>query len=134
MAWNYDPAQLGTSTLMQVRFEVGDTDSTDQQLQDEEIAYVLTIENGVIGAAARCCETLARKFARLADHNLGPAGVKASQQFEHYSKLAKELRGKIIAFNAPTAGGIYKSDDLNTDTDVKDSIFSIDMMGDEGRE
>jgi len=130
MAWTYDPTQLGTSTLMQVRFEIGDTDTTDQLLQDSEILYAASVENGIMGAAAKCCEALARKFARLADHNLGPAGVKASQQFDHYNGLAKELRGNIIAFNAPTAGGIFKADE--DDTDVKDSIFSIDMMGDEG--
>ena len=41
MAWSYDATDLGTGTasgrLNSVRLLVGDTDTTDQQVQNEEI-------------------------------------------------------------------------------------------------
>ena len=41
MGWTYDPTNLGTADAAQrlnsVRLLVGDTDTADQQLQDEEV-------------------------------------------------------------------------------------------------
>ena len=45
MAWSYDATDLGTSTasgrLNSVRLLVGDTDTNDQQVQNEEITFAL---------------------------------------------------------------------------------------------
>jgi hypothetical protein len=49
MAWSYDPTDLDNTTasgrLNIVRLLVGDTDTVDQQVQNEEIAFGLS-ENG----------------------------------------------------------------------------------------
>ena len=46
MAWSYNPAQLGTSTAAErinsVRLLLGDTDTADQQVQNEEITFGLS--------------------------------------------------------------------------------------------
>jgi hypothetical protein len=46
MSWSYDPTDLNTTTasgrLNTVRLLVGDTDTDDQQLQDEEITFSLS--------------------------------------------------------------------------------------------
>ena len=46
MAWSYDPTDLNTTTasgrLNTVRLLVGDTDTTDQQVQNEEVTFSLT--------------------------------------------------------------------------------------------
>ena len=45
MAWSYDATNLGTSTVAErlnsVRLLVGDTDTNDQQVQNEEIIFAL---------------------------------------------------------------------------------------------
>ena len=45
MAWSYDPTDLNTTTasgrLNTVRLLVGDTDTTDQQVQNEEVTFSL---------------------------------------------------------------------------------------------
>ena len=46
MAWTYDATLLSISTSVgrrySVRLIIGDTDTTDQQLQDEEIDFFLS--------------------------------------------------------------------------------------------
>ena len=67
MGWTYggDPS---ASAKDAVRFLVGDTDSTDQLLQDGEITYLLSqYNNAPLNAAIRACETIMAKFARMAD-------------------------------------------------------------------
>lgn len=126
MSWTYDVTQLTTSTLMQIRLEIGDTDSTDPLMQDEEINYAIGVESSTQAAAAKCCEALARKFARLADITLGPSKVAMSQRFEQYQTLAKQLRKDATSMNAPTGGGIYITD--IPDPTIIPPIFDKDLM------
>lgn len=126
MSWTYDVTQLSTSQLMQIRFEIGDTDSADPLMQDEEINYAIGAESSVASAAAKCCEGIARKFARLADTTLGPSKVAASQRFDHYQALAKQLRKDTTAMNAPTGGGMYVTD--LPDPNIIPPIFDKDLM------
>ena len=55
MTWTFNPADLGTETLAKVRDELGDTDTTDQQLSDEQIyrycggVITITVTNGGTG-------------------------------------------------------------------------------------
>lgn len=101
MAWNYsgDPS---ASDLDQVRFLVGDTDSTDELLQDEEINWLLTEYPTVYVAAAEAAKAIASKFARLADTNIeGAVSVKYSQRQKQFLQLAVRLEEK-----ADSGGGI----------------------------
>ena len=49
MAWSYDESDLETTStfgrINAVRLLVGDTDSNDQQVQNEEIVFALTQTN-----------------------------------------------------------------------------------------
>jgi hypothetical protein len=96
VAWTYsgDP---NTSAKDEVRFLVGDTDSTDQLVQDEEIGYVLSVHAAVVGsinyqAAAEVADAIAAKFARKRDRSIGALSDQAEQQYQHYVELAARLR------------------------------------------
>jgi len=128
MAWTYNPALLSTSPLMQLRLEIGDTDSTDQLLADEEIAYAITVEATLNGTQARCCDIIARKFARLTSNTLGPSKIEAQQKYEHYRREATRLRKMDIMLNAPFVSGTTWSEEAVPDSDVKPKVFGIDMM------
>lgn len=117
MSWTYDITQIATSMLYQVRFEIGDTDSTLPLIQDEEISYAITLEGDVLRASARCCEVLSRQFARLADRKLGPLSITYKSQSDFFYKLAIQLRNNSIQLNTPT----------QKDTKY---IFDKDMMND----
>ena len=133
MTWSYsgDPT---VSKLDAVRFEFGDTDSDDKLLQDEEINYTLSIESDICGAAARCCEVLARKFARQADFSLGPQRVSASQRSEAFTRLGRELRSRVASSNPPYLGGADKNDELADarNSNLKPPIFKRDLMSNPG--
>lgn len=128
MVWLYsgDP---GSSPRDAVRFEIGDTDSRDPLLQDAEVAYALKVEANIYGAAARCCESIARRFARQADYALGTHRVSASQRSEAYAKLGRELRLRATSSNAPSAGGISRREGLlDRTSDLKEPAFTRNLM------
>lgn len=132
MPWTYsgDPTSSDKDT---VRFEVGDTDFNDQLLQDGEIEYAISMEATLLGAVARCCEVLARRFSRQADYRLGPQAVSASQRAEAYAARAKELRAKTVALGGLYVGGIDKNEE-RLDRDLRQPAFKRDLMSLKGEE
>ena len=64
MSWTYtDP---NTSDRDKIRFLIGDTDSTDPLLSDEEIAFTLTEAGGSVYQAGHdSCYAIAAKFSRM---------------------------------------------------------------------
>jgi hypothetical protein len=118
MTWTYDPTNLGTSTLAErldtVRFLVGDTDTLDQQVQDEEIAFALEENNNnVYTSAAWVARAIASKYARRVTTQLdGALQANYSDLSKQYMQLADQLeyQGKTNgAAVGVLAGGITKS-------------------------
>lgn len=125
MAWTYgaDPANSNRDA---VRLLIGDTDTTDQQLQDSEIEYFLglfgvTGDGRVVPAAIRCCEALAAKFARQVDTTNQGLSVGASKRSEHYRKLADDLRDLETSVAEVFLGG-------NTYTEAKLMDDNTDLI------
>lgn len=79
-----------------VRFLIGDTDADNQQLNDAEIASLLTLTEGSTNASAiYACRSLATKFAAKADYSRSVGGLSISTQYgataDRYLKLANTL-------------------------------------------
>ncbi len=131
--WSYDPDALATSTLFQVRLEIGDTDSAAPLLQDEEIVQAISVEASFWGAAARCCEIISRQFLRKADVRIGRGGTSLtySTAAKQYADMAAALRKRSIAMNPPWAGGTSKEDkrQLAEESDAVQPIFTKTMEG-----
>jgi hypothetical protein len=118
MTWTYsgDPA---SSALDAIRFLVGDTDTTDQLLSDEEIAWINYEQSGssvsttdLYYSAHYACHAIGAKLARLADTNIGDLRITLSQKAQGYRALATDLMVHANRQNAPIpyAGGISVSD------------------------
>lgn len=119
MAWSYDPSALDISTaagrLNVVRFLVGDTDTSDQQVDNDEITFALS-ENGddVYSAGAYIAKNIAAKYARQVDLELdGQLSASYGDLAKQYKTLSSELaseasvkRGKL----GFAAGGLTKTD------------------------
>lgn len=107
MAWTYDPSALD-DPVNAVRLTIGDTNPSDQQLQDEEIQSLLDISgNSVESASAKAARALAAKYARSVDKWVGDLKILASQRQLHYLKLQETLEGRSALGNGvPSAGGI----------------------------
>lgn len=118
MAWSYNPADLNTTTsagrINTVRLLVGDTDTTDQQVQNEEITFSLA-ENSdnTYLSAAWVARAISSKYARLVTTKLdGALSANYSDLAKQYQSLADQLeyRGKTDgAAVGILAGGITKS-------------------------
>jgi hypothetical protein len=125
VSWSYDASPL-TSNLDAVRFLVGDTDSADQQLQDEEITYLLTVGGGVRMAAYKAAKALASKYARKIDRGVGDLRISYSQKYRQYLTLAEALRVDMASHVAPVVLSLSASakDTAGLDTDNVTPFFT----------
>jgi len=109
MTWTYD-GDPSANDRDWVRFEIQDTDSTDQLLTDEEIAGLITDRGSKEAAAVAAAEALAARFARQVDKAVGDLRLSLSQRSKAYYKLAADLRRKLaLRTGKPLAGGLSKS-------------------------
>ncbi len=129
MAWTYNTSVLNTDPMTQVRFLVGDTDTTDQLVQDEEINFILTQEAGTYRSAAQVCIGIAAKFGRQAQRTVGSLSISANQKHEQYKALAQDLRRRANLSTTFYAGGLTQSgkDSVNSDDDRVVPFATKDM-------
>lgn len=128
MTWSYsgDP---GASPLDELRFILGDTDTTDQQLSDEEVLFLLREHGGSVATAAvAACRRLIAKYTRCIDQKTGDIDLKFSSRLAQYNDLFSHLRAGIVP--TPYAGGISVSDieTVREDTDRQGPIFALGML------
>ncbi len=113
MTWSYtgDPS---SSNKDAVRFIIGDTNTTDQLLSDEEINWLLGQYGSPSKTAYHACLAIAGKFARLVSQEAGRIKVKAESKYLQYKQLADDFRANEKAGFGKTltayAGGISKAD------------------------
>lgn len=121
MTWSYNPSLLATNAKDAVRLLIGDVLSSDPQLQDEEVAYMLSSRGTLYGAAAECCRALASKFGRSVDQQAGTSKLFYSQMSKAYTlkSIEFEVKSTLSGYAVPYAGGISLIDkqmqDLNAD-------------------
>lgn len=132
MTWTYSLSLLTstgvTAQMTRVRLLVGDTDSTRQQLQDEEIYYTLSQQTITNYAAADCADLLAAKYSFQVNTENSQLRVSAAARHKQYVDLAKRLRaagpgetpgglgaGSIVA--EPYAGGTTVSSNGSLESD-----------------
>src|SRR5215831_9396108 len=118
MAWSYDPSQLASSELYQVRAEIQDTNVNNQMLLDEEITYAISVERNMWAAAARCSEMIGRRLLMKADVKLGRSmQVIYTKAAEQYFSQARLLRCKSMGTVAPYVGGMTIADKQSIEQD-----------------
>ncbi len=130
MAWTYDenPSSVPRDA---VRLLIGDTDTTDQQLSDGEIAFYLAEEDSTYAAAVQACYAIAAKYVRLTDKSVGDLRISYSQRQIAYKELAKFLIEKAgMSQGMMYAGGISVDDkqDTKEETDRVQPAFNINRF------
>jgi hypothetical protein len=131
MTWSYVLASVGAGGKDAVRLLIGDTDTTDQQLQDEEIQYHLGRLPQPELAAAACADALAAKYARKVDTADGDTRLTYSQRSAAYHALADTLRAQAQSAGAaaPYVGGISLAEieSRQSDPDRPEDNFAVGM-------
>lgn len=131
MTWNYGGSPA-TSQLDAVRFLVGDTQQSDQLLQDGEVGWLLSEWPDAYWAAAAGATQIAAQFAREVSYSADGVQTGLSELQQKYEQLAVDLRkqavkkGRIVA---PYVGGISISDkeSLESNTDATGTFFQYGM-------
>jgi len=136
LTWSYSGLP-GNSDLDEVRFMGQLTDSANERLSDEEIEWILTQEDTTVGAAARCCETLATRYAEEVDTKTGAAGelsIKASQLSSQFAARAATLRKEAAKHASPWSAGISVSEKEAQEerTDRVEPAFTRDQFDGDG--
>jgi len=134
--WTYsgDPQ---ASVLDKVRFLVGDTDSDDRQIADEEILFCIAESASYWSAAAMACRTLAGRYARSVSRSVGDLSLNAETKAQHYHDLAAQYESmageagfSVFALSSPYAGGISVDDRDNqiANSDRVDPMAEVGNM------
>jgi len=132
MTWVYTGNPL-SSTKDEVRYLVGDTDRDDQLVQDEEIAYALSVEGSTLRAAVRVARSIAARYARIVEKQVGDLKIKSGEKYKNYLEIMKSLENEAagsIPGASPFAGGISKAqkETLESDSDRVEPSFGKGMM------
>lgn len=118
MTWTYDGTP-GTDTDAErrdaVRLLVGDTDTNDQLVTDEEITFALDqADDNVYAASGTIARSISALYSRRADTSIEGVSVSYSQRASQYEalavKLERDAKRKGAALGTPTAGGISISE------------------------
>lgn len=139
MAWSYDETDLGTDTasgrLNSVRLLLGDTDTNDQQVQNEEVVFALAQSNdNIYFSAAWLARTVSSQYARKVNTSFdGALSADYSDLSAQYFKLAENLEyqgkkaGAVVGIKA---GGISKAaiDNVRANTDRVTPSFRRDRF------
>lgn len=119
MTWTYDSTSI-TTDLGRVRRNIGDTNTNDQGLSDEEIQSFLDDGLTVDHASLRSAQALYAKWVRYVDRsNLGMSASR-SQKLQHLKDLIDGYLAKRVGRRAaPFVGGVSQDgkEDLESDTD-----------------
>lgn len=133
MTTTYIPAQLSTSNLYQVRFNLGDTDSSSWIFQDEEIDWAIQLRGNNWGATAMCALAAAAKYSRLTAINADGVSQNLSARVTQFKAIADEYEHKEAIYCAvPFLGGVSISQMLQAlgDGDRVPDIFRLGMNDD----
>lgn len=119
MSWSYNVDDLTTDTasgrLNVTRFLLGDTDTSNQKVQDEEIVFGLSVtSDNVYRAASYMADGISSKYSGMVDTELdGALSAKYSQLSEQYRKLSLDLSKQGKKYSAGglgvSSGGISVS-------------------------
>lgn len=131
MGWSYNVSLIYNYGKDYIRFLVGDTQTTDQQLQDEEILATMATRSTPYGAAAELCLALSTKFSRMVDQSAGSFKIAYSNMAKAYASraLQYEQKAALEGSGNPYAGGISIADMQSQEgnSDRVNPIFTIGM-------
>ena len=122
------------STRDQIRFLIGDTDSTNPHFSDEELVWQFTEWGNIYDASASCAQILAGRFAHLAnstkkvgDLTLTLTYEKNAEYFLHLSDHLRAMKARLYApIPVVNAQALVSTVNRNVETYNTDFYLGID--------
>jgi hypothetical protein len=116
-----------------VRILIGDTDDSNQLLDDDQVALLTASFSSSTLAAAACADALAAKFSRSVTFSVEGLSIQNSQKAANYRALAQRLRAQAVLNDPGALGasvlGVSKGemDAVDDNTDRTPSRFKVGM-------
>lgn len=109
LVWNYsgDPSNSDKDA---VRFLIGDTDKSDQQLQDAEIQWILSQTQSTYEAAITAVDQIIAGYSRQVSRTVGSLSIQAQTRAEQYRALRADLQDRMASLQ-PVADVFFGSED-----------------------
>ncbi len=132
MTWSYS-GNPASSSLDAVRFLIRDTDTTNQLLANEDIAYWSSRCDPVFGddlmSAAFCAENIAARYAGEVSISADGVSISGDQLQTKYAALASSLRMQYRYLKGVGGGPIAGGIDINSTPEpgVKSPSFGIGL-------
>ncbi len=123
--WSYDNT-LPTDKD-KIRFIIGDTDTNNKLIYDEEISAAITMKIDVRRAAIFICESLSARFMKFTQVRAGEENADRTALSGKYEALAKRLRKvgqKGFAVLTQSDKTIYEEDTDLLTTAIKRDIHN----------
>lgn len=92
MANTYDPSKIGVPGKDRMRFEIGDTNTANAAISDEEIEAILAAYPNWATAKLKIVESIYRRFSYEVSVSVGGMSLQLQQRAEHWKKMYDELR------------------------------------------
>jgi hypothetical protein len=110
MSFSYTIANLSQNGLDRVRFEIGDTDSTEPLLEDEEIEFCLSQTGSFYRATSMAAHAIATRLSREASFTAGNLKVDLATRAKSYADMAARFKAwaeqEESPLESPVAGGL----------------------------
>ena len=108
MSFSYDLSDLDTE-FNRLRLEIGDTDSDEYFLDDEEIEVIQSEKTSFYRRAAACCELVCAKVAREVKSKIGHFSEDSNEIYVRYKALADRYHA-YASMNYPWSSAISVSE------------------------
>lgn len=133
MTFTFDSTDI-TTDLAKMRQRLGDTDSTDPLLTDEQINAEYAETNDVYQALVSCCRVILAKLARKIDRSGPRFNATRSQLFQHYRDMMAEFQSKVGQTAGPSWSehSIADAEDIESDTDFAPPTFTVGRDDNDG--
>lgn len=92
MTWTYggDPS---ANARDEIRYRVGDTDTNEQLVSDEEIAFQVATNDTTLDAARATAQAILATFARQPTFSTPEQRIELRQRAETYKEMVADLLG-----------------------------------------
>lgn len=107
-AYTYKPAELNTSSVSKMRFELGDIDVDGEEqtcmLSDQEIQVVIGMHKNWGRAKLYLVNSVLARLAFETNVSVGGMSVSSTSRYAHWEKLKEELEKKVGRLVIPKPG------------------------------
>ncbi len=122
MTFSYDTADLSTE-LNKIRLYIGDVDSNDVLLENEEIALIQADSSTFLKRCAECCRLICAKVIRRVDGKFGNLTEKSSSIYDHYKEKADTF-DSLSSSSYPWMGSLYQDDKDDMEDEQDDGTYT----------